>query len=249
MDNFILTDDFSIQSIPLTTLKLPSLIGIRSISKGWFKEVRVQPWVAVLVPTRGRFPVPIVLSWGDNIRPEGFRPSILLLMVIIVTVAIVVAVVLVIIDMIIGIVVVVGAPSIIKLVFVITGVFVGPVFLLRLLVLAMVAACASSAAIASSGWAFVFAVFVVDAIIGIVVVGGGAPSIIKLSFVIIEIVPPKKRARGRSSFSTSALPQVFEIEESSRVTRLERHEEQIKEILNHLDELSLDRIEHMEDKI
>ncbi|GJZ05590.1 hypothetical protein Tco_0539383 [Tanacetum coccineum] len=37
--------------------------------------------------------------------------------------------------------------------------------------------------------------------------------------------------------------------ESSRKTSLERHEEQIEEILNHLDELSLDRIEHMEDKI
>ncbi|GJZ74169.1 hypothetical protein Tco_0638315 [Tanacetum coccineum] len=37
--------------------------------------------------------------------------------------------------------------------------------------------------------------------------------------------------------------------ESARKTSLERHEEQIEEILNHLDELSLDRIEHMEDKI
>ncbi|GKE16962.1 hypothetical protein Tco_1424539 [Tanacetum coccineum] len=37
--------------------------------------------------------------------------------------------------------------------------------------------------------------------------------------------------------------------ESSRKTSLARHEEQIEEILNHLDELSLDRIEHMEDKI
>ncbi|GJU03918.1 hypothetical protein Tco_1114256 [Tanacetum coccineum] len=35
----------------------------------------------------------------------------------------------------------------------------------------------------------------------------------------------------------------------SRKSSLERHEEQIKEILNHLDELSLDRIEHIEDKI
>ncbi|GJX06646.1 putative reverse transcriptase domain-containing protein [Tanacetum coccineum] len=34
-----------------------------------------------------------------------------------------------------------------------------------------------------------------------------------------------------------------------RKTSLERHEEQIEEILNHLDELSLDRIEYMEDKI
>ncbi|GJY73731.1 hypothetical protein Tco_0478162 [Tanacetum coccineum] len=37
--------------------------------------------------------------------------------------------------------------------------------------------------------------------------------------------------------------------ESSRKTSLERHKEQIEEILNHLDELSLDRIEHIEDKI
>ncbi|GJY15813.1 hypothetical protein Tco_0386235 [Tanacetum coccineum] len=37
--------------------------------------------------------------------------------------------------------------------------------------------------------------------------------------------------------------------ESSRKTSVERHEEQIKEILNHLDELSLDRIENIEDKI
>ncbi|GKG14780.1 hypothetical protein Tco_0354380 [Tanacetum coccineum] len=48
---------------------------------------------------------------------------------------------------------------------------------------------------------------------------------------------------------TSALPQAFEIGESSRKTSLERHEKQIEEILNHLDELSLNRIEHIEDKI
>ncbi|GJR97604.1 reverse transcriptase domain-containing protein [Tanacetum coccineum] len=35
----------------------------------------------------------------------------------------------------------------------------------------------------------------------------------------------------------------------SHKTSLERHEEQIEEILNHLDELSLDRIENIEDKI
>nr|GEW40539.1 hypothetical protein [Tanacetum cinerariifolium] len=55
--------------------------------------------------------------------------------------------------------------------------------------------------------------------------------------------------RDRSSSSTSALPQEFEIGESSHKTSLERHEEQIKEILNHLDELSLDRIENIEDNI
>ncbi|GJW75503.1 hypothetical protein Tco_0134873 [Tanacetum coccineum] len=37
--------------------------------------------------------------------------------------------------------------------------------------------------------------------------------------------------------------------ESSRKTSLERHEEQIEENSNHLDELSLDLIEYMEDKI
>nr|GEZ88280.1 hypothetical protein [Tanacetum cinerariifolium] len=65
-------------------------------------------------------------------------------------------------------------------------------------------------------------------------------------FLHEELLPPKKRSRDRSSFSTLTLPQEFEIGESSRKTELERHEEQIKEILNHLDELSLDRIEHIE---
>ncbi|GJV10426.1 hypothetical protein Tco_1351967 [Tanacetum coccineum] len=68
-------------------------------------------------------------------------------------------------------------------------------------------------------------------------------------FLPEELLPLKKRGRDRSSSSTSALPQAFEIGESSRKTSLERHEEQIKEILNHLDELSLDRIEHIKDKI
>ncbi|GJZ56169.1 hypothetical protein Tco_0611362 [Tanacetum coccineum] len=68
-------------------------------------------------------------------------------------------------------------------------------------------------------------------------------------FLPEELLPLKKRGRDRSSSSTSALPQAFEIGESSRKTSLERHEEQIEEILNHLDELSLDRIEHIEDKI
>ncbi|GJW17319.1 hypothetical protein Tco_0024755 [Tanacetum coccineum] len=66
-------------------------------------------------------------------------------------------------------------------------------------------------------------------------------------FLPEELLPPKKR--GCSSSSTSALPQYFEIGESSRKTSLERYEEQIEEILNHLDELSLDRIENIEDKI
>ncbi|GKA05510.1 hypothetical protein Tco_0684630 [Tanacetum coccineum] len=68
-------------------------------------------------------------------------------------------------------------------------------------------------------------------------------------FLPEELLRLKKRGCYRSSSSTSALPQEFKIGESSRKTSLERHEEQIEEILNHLDELSLDRIEHIEDKI
>ncbi|GKB04080.1 reverse transcriptase domain-containing protein [Tanacetum coccineum] len=68
-------------------------------------------------------------------------------------------------------------------------------------------------------------------------------------FLPEELLPLKKQGRNRSSSSTFALPQVFKIGESSRKTSLECHEEQIKEILNHLDELSLDLIEHIEDKI
>ncbi|GKF07732.1 hypothetical protein Tco_0041956 [Tanacetum coccineum] len=37
--------------------------------------------------------------------------------------------------------------------------------------------------------------------------------------------------------------------ESSRMTSLECHKEQIEEILNHLDELSFDRIKHIKDKV
>ncbi|GJW86963.1 RNA-directed DNA polymerase, eukaryota [Tanacetum coccineum] len=59
----------------------------------------------------------------------------------------------------------------------------------------------------------------------------------------------KKQCHNQSFSSTSTLPQEFEMLESSHKTSVERHEEQIEEILNHLDELSLDRIEHIEDKI
>ncbi|GKF16381.1 hypothetical protein Tco_0061299 [Tanacetum coccineum] len=66
-----------------------------------------------------------------------------------------------------------------------------------------------------------------------------------------KILPPQKRARFLSPLSTDSFapPQVFKTGESSHMTRLERHEEQIKSILNHLDELPLERIEHIEDKI
>nr|GEZ09166.1 reverse transcriptase domain-containing protein [Tanacetum cinerariifolium] len=68
-------------------------------------------------------------------------------------------------------------------------------------------------------------------------------------FLYEEFLSPKKQDHDQSSSSTSTLPQAFEIGERSRKTSLERHEEQIKGILNHLDELSLDCIKHIEDKI
>nr|GEY71697.1 reverse transcriptase domain-containing protein [Tanacetum cinerariifolium] len=68
-------------------------------------------------------------------------------------------------------------------------------------------------------------------------------------FLPEEFSSPKKQGHDQSSSSTSTLPQAFEIGESSRKTSLERHEEQIEGILNHLDELSLDRIKHIEDKL
>ncbi|GJW00151.1 hypothetical protein Tco_1555402 [Tanacetum coccineum] len=58
-----------------------------------------------------------------------------------------------------------------------------------------------------------------------------------------------RKKQGRSSSSTFSLPQAFEIGESSRKTSIERHEEQIEEIMNYLGELSLDRIVHIEDKV
>ncbi|GKA36161.1 reverse transcriptase domain-containing protein [Tanacetum coccineum] len=47
-------------------------------------------------------------------------------------------------------------------------------------------------------------------------------------FLPEELLPLKKRGRDRSTSSTYALPQAFEIGESSRKTSLERHEEQIE---------------------
>ncbi|GJV92376.1 hypothetical protein Tco_1540189 [Tanacetum coccineum] len=68
-------------------------------------------------------------------------------------------------------------------------------------------------------------------------------------FLPEELLSPKKQGHNQSFSSTSALPQEFDMGKSSRKTSLEHHEEQIEEILNHLDELSLDRIKHIEDKL
>nr|GEZ52697.1 hypothetical protein [Tanacetum cinerariifolium] len=47
-------------SIPMTMSKLPILISMRSILKGWLNKIRVQPRITVLVPTR--FPSAISMS-------------------------------------------------------------------------------------------------------------------------------------------------------------------------------------------
>ncbi|GJX98350.1 hypothetical protein Tco_0355369 [Tanacetum coccineum] len=67
-----------------------------------------------------------------------------------------------------------------------------------------------------------------------------------------RILPSRKRARSRLSSFTFALPQVFEIGENyhgALDTSYARHEEQIETILNHLDELPLERIVYIEDII
>ncbi|GJS53326.1 hypothetical protein Tco_0626688 [Tanacetum coccineum] len=89
-------------------------------------------------------------------------------------------------------------------------------------------------------------------------------------FVPEELLPPKKRIHSPSSSSTTLSnssrnqtcdlispsssvytptpPQIFEIGKCSVKMHLKHHEEQIKDILNYLDELSFHRIEKMEER-
>ncbi|GJU44119.1 hypothetical protein Tco_1201385 [Tanacetum coccineum] len=115
----------------MTTSKLSSLIGIRSILKGMTINVH---WVAgFTIPVAGPLflqflsafltqrtvsSIPIIFSWSDSIRPEGFLSSVLLwLVIIVVVVGVGVTVVVVII---VAVVVVVESSSVVKLSFVIT---------------------------------------------------------------------------------------------------------------------------------
>ncbi|GKC97199.1 hypothetical protein Tco_1167474 [Tanacetum coccineum] len=80
------------------------------------------------------------------------------------------------------------------------------------------------------------------------------PDYIPASLDYVPASPGKTySSSSNNSFGLVPIASIFNaisnIEESSCKTSLERHEEQIEEILNHLDELSLDRIEHIEDKI
>ncbi|GKE32173.1 reverse transcriptase domain-containing protein [Tanacetum coccineum] len=63
------------------------------------------------------------------------------------------------------------------------------------------------------------------------------------SFLLKELLSPKKRKQDQS-YSPDC-----EMGESSHESTLGRHEKQIEEILNHLDELPLDRIEQIEDDV
>nr|GEY28666.1 reverse transcriptase domain-containing protein [Tanacetum cinerariifolium] len=70
-------------------------------------------------------------------------------------------------------------------------------------------------------------------------------------FLPKEVLPLQKQARflSHSYADLAAPPRIFETEESSHKTALELYEEHIETILNHLDELPLERIEEIEDKI
>ncbi|GKE96141.1 hypothetical protein Tco_1580996 [Tanacetum coccineum] len=72
------------------------------------------------------------------------------------------------------------------------------------------------------------------------------------------IIPPKPQefflpegllSPTKSSSSTPSQPQAFEIGETSRKSTIERHEEQIQDILNSLDALPIERIEYIENDI
>ncbi|GKE82252.1 hypothetical protein Tco_1552252 [Tanacetum coccineum] len=105
----------------MMTSKLPSLIGIRSISKVLGQMTHLVASITLdsarsyvmqsAFITQGTVSnIPIVFSWGDSIRPEGFLSSILLWLVIIVAVV----------GVVVTVVIVVESSSIVKLSFVIT---------------------------------------------------------------------------------------------------------------------------------
>ncbi|GKA72898.1 hypothetical protein Tco_0779114, partial [Tanacetum coccineum] len=81
------------------------------------------------------------------------------------------------------------------------------------------------------------------------------PDFIPASRDYVPASPGKTYSSSSNSFGvvlvTSPTLSLFHDDPYMKVmqTSLERHEEQIEEILNHLDELSLDRIEYIEDKI
>nr|GEV38368.1 reverse transcriptase domain-containing protein [Tanacetum cinerariifolium] len=155
----------SIEAIDMDTKLLSALESNNTLARCWFR--RNVPGKASNIPT--------VFSWGGNISPEGFLPSILLLAVIIIAVAIVVTVVLIFVDTIIGVVVVGGGVlSIIKLSFMIIGwanefhqdkaSLMSPTasFVpLKLKEFAMLASCASRAVATLSATSFIMAAWVI----------------------------------------------------------------------------------------
>ncbi|GJU92767.1 hypothetical protein Tco_1317523 [Tanacetum coccineum] len=73
----------------------------------------------------------------------------------------------------------------------------------------------------------------------------GVVPIVSLTLSLFHDDPYMKR-----NYSPLLLPCLKNLKwEKALVNKFRHHEEQIEEILNHLDELSLDRIKHIEDKI
>ncbi|GJZ21587.1 hypothetical protein Tco_1543225 [Tanacetum coccineum] len=68
----------------MTTSTLPSLIGIRSLLKGWFNKAwQVTVTGSRLLPVAGPLFLQFLVRWptllqGGRISPEGFLPSVLL---------------------------------------------------------------------------------------------------------------------------------------------------------------------------
>ncbi|GJS66318.1 NADH-plastoquinone oxidoreductase subunit 7 [Tanacetum coccineum] len=119
----VVSSGWSFVSVILGQMTYP--VASPTLDTAWSYVMQGAPFTQGTIPS-----IPI----DGNISPEGFLPSILLLVVIIVTVVVVIVILIV--------VVVDDVSLILKLSFVIIGVLVGPVFLLGLLALAIVAACA-----------------------------------------------------------------------------------------------------------
>ncbi|GJV76455.1 hypothetical protein Tco_1508039 [Tanacetum coccineum] len=75
-----------------------------------------------------------------------------------------------------------------------------------------------------------------------------------VSLDYVPASPGKTYSKGllsptKSSSSTPFQPRTFEIGKTSRKSTIERHEEQILDILNSLDAIPIERIEHIENRI
>ncbi|GKA89414.1 hypothetical protein Tco_0811226 [Tanacetum coccineum] len=115
----------SIEARDIDTKLLSAPESNNTLAKSWFRRnVPIAssgwPFVSAVSGQMTHLVASLTLD-SASISPEGFRPSILLLAVIIVAVAIAIVVAFIVVVAVIGVVVVVVVPSIIKLLFVITS--------------------------------------------------------------------------------------------------------------------------------